>query len=64
MTRIFVAHRLNSLQQCDRIYWLEGGKIVRQGTAQEILGEYGQGMNGKGDFIDVSADAFNVVEEI
>ena len=42
MTRIIVAHRLNSLRQCDRVYWLEGGRVVRQGTAQDILGEYGQ----------------------
>jgi len=40
MTRIFIAHRLSSLQQCDTIYWLEGGRIVRQGAAQEILKEY------------------------
>ncbi|MCL2625735.1 MAG: ABC transporter ATP-binding protein/permease [Cystobacterineae bacterium] len=40
MTRVFIAHRLSSLQQCDTIYWLEGGKIVRQGAAKEILKEY------------------------
>ena len=45
MTRILVAHRLDSLRQCDRIYQLEKGVIVRQGSAREVLEEYGLGAN-------------------
>ena len=40
MTRILVAHKLTTLAQCDLVYWLENGKLVRQGSAQEILADY------------------------
>jgi len=49
MTRIFVAHRLSSLQQSDRIYQLENGAIVRQGTAKKVLEEYERQSSSRGD---------------
>jgi ABC-type multidrug transport system fused ATPase/permease subunit len=40
MTRILIAHKLTTLDQCDVVYWLEDGQLVRQGGAREILAEY------------------------
>lgn len=37
MTIIMIAHRLSSLQACDRILLLEDGRIKRQGTPQDLL---------------------------
>lgn len=37
-TMIVIAHRLTTVQHCDRIYKLENGMIVASGTPQEILG--------------------------
>jgi len=36
-TMIVIAHRLTTVQHCDRIYKMEKGKIVASGTPQEIL---------------------------
>ena len=36
-TMIIIAHRLTTVQHCDRIYVLENGKIIRQGTPKNIL---------------------------
>jgi len=36
-TMIVIAHRLTTVQHCDRIYRLEQGKIVEEGTPQQIL---------------------------
>ncbi|MBT5269827.1 MAG: ABC transporter ATP-binding protein [Candidatus Marinimicrobia bacterium] len=36
-TIVIIAHRLTTVQHCDRIYKLEKGKIVAAGRAQEIL---------------------------
>lgn len=40
MTRILIAHKLTTLEQCDVVYWLENGSLVRQGSAREVLMEY------------------------
>ena len=37
-TMIIVAHRTNTLRFCDKIYKLEGGRIVGVGTPDEMLG--------------------------
>jgi len=37
-TILMVAHRLSTLKGCDIIIELENGKIKRQGTPYEILG--------------------------
>lgn len=42
MTIVIVAHRLTTVQGCDVLYWLEGGKIFRQGRTDEVLPEYEQ----------------------
>ena len=36
-TRITIAHRLSTVQECDRIVVLEGGKITEEGTYQELM---------------------------
>ena len=36
-TLIVVAHRLSTLRHCDKIYRIESGRIVEQGTPSEIL---------------------------
>ncbi|MEK9762474.1 MAG: ABC transporter ATP-binding protein, partial [Deltaproteobacteria bacterium] len=38
-TMIVIAHRLSTVQHCDRIYRLEHGRIVEVGTPQEVLSE-------------------------
>ena len=36
-TRIVIAHRLSTIKQCDRIIVLDGGKIVEDGTYEELI---------------------------
>lgn len=37
ITRIVVAHRLSTIQNCDRIYVMEDGKIVQQGNYDTLM---------------------------
>ena len=41
-TRIVIAHRLSTIKHCDRILYLEGGKILEDGTYDELIA-----LNGK-----------------
>jgi ABC-type bacteriocin/lantibiotic exporter with double-glycine peptidase domain len=36
-TRIIIAHRLSTIKQCNRIIFLEKGKIVEDGTYEELI---------------------------
>jgi len=36
-TQIIIAHRLSTLQRCDRILWLNDGMVYKIGTPSEIL---------------------------
>jgi ABC-type multidrug transport system fused ATPase/permease subunit len=36
-TIIIVAHRLSTVEHCDRLYRLEGGRVVAEGTSVEIV---------------------------
>lgn len=40
-TRIVIAHRLSTIRQCDRIIVLDQGKIVEDGTYDELVGKGG-----------------------
>ena len=41
MTIILIAHRLNTLKNCDIIFKLEKGKVIDQGTFEKlIINEY------------------------
>lgn len=41
-TRIVIAHRLSTIRHCDRIIFLDGGKIVEDGSYDELMA-----LNGK-----------------
>ena len=36
-TRVVIAHRLSTIRECDRIIYLENGKIVEDGTYDELI---------------------------
>lgn len=41
-TRIVIAHRLSTIKQCDRIIYLEKGKIAEDGTYDELIAKNGK----------------------
>ena len=40
-TRIVIAHRLSTIKHCDRILVLDGGKIIEDGTYDELIEQNG-----------------------
>ena len=36
-TRIVIAHRLSTIKHCDRILVLDGGKIIEEGTYEQLV---------------------------
>ena len=40
-TAIFIAHRLSTVRNCDLIFVLDGGRIVEQGTYQDLIARGG-----------------------
>ena len=41
-TRIVIAHRLSTIRECDRIIYLENGRIVEDGTYDELISRGGR----------------------
>lgn len=40
-TRIVIAHRLSTIRECDRIIVLDGGKIIEEGSYDELIKQNG-----------------------
>jgi len=36
-TIILIAHRLNTIEKCDQVFYFEGGRLSNQGTFKELL---------------------------
>lgn len=36
-TLVIITHRLSTVEKCDRIYFIDKGKITKQGSAEEVL---------------------------
>ena len=36
-TRVVIAHRLSTIRNCDRILYIEGGRILEDGTYDELI---------------------------
>ncbi|HZG40579.1 MAG TPA: NHLP bacteriocin export ABC transporter permease/ATPase subunit [Nodosilinea sp.] len=41
VTRVVIAHRLSTIRHADRIYVLEAGRLVQQGSFEELAGQPG-----------------------
>ena len=39
-TLVIIAHRLSTVEDCDKIIWLENGKVLAVGPAKEIIKNY------------------------
>lgn len=47
-TCIVIAHRLSTVEHCDIIYWIDNGRVVAQGSPEEILPAYSASFAGAG----------------
>jgi ABC-type bacteriocin/lantibiotic exporter with double-glycine peptidase domain len=41
-TRVVIAHRLSTIRECDRIIYLENGKIIEDGTYDDLIAQNGK----------------------
>ncbi|GFM38102.1 ABC transporter ATP-binding protein [Desulfovibrio psychrotolerans] len=56
LTMLIIAHRLSTVEQCDKVVWLEGGRIVMDGTPAEVLPHYRASLGAENDLPDSSGD--------
>ncbi|MBD5137548.1 MAG: ABC transporter ATP-binding protein [Lachnospiraceae bacterium] len=40
MTCIIIAHRLTTVENCDMLYWIDGGRVVEYGEPAKVLPRY------------------------
>ena len=40
-TRLVIAHRLSTIRHCDRILVLDGGRIIEDGTYEQLIEKNG-----------------------
>lgn len=40
-TTIIIAHRLSTIENCDKIFVLESGKVLEEGSFNELKGKNG-----------------------
>ncbi len=52
VTSIIIAHRLTSIEKCDRMIWMANGEIVEVGTPEEIIPKYVSSLKGNDDTSD------------
>lgn len=43
-TTVIIAHRLTTVESCDRVLWLSGGRVVGEGPPAELLPKYLESM--------------------
>lgn len=41
-TRIVIAHRLSTIKNCDRIIYLENGKVLEEGSYDDLIAKNGK----------------------
>jgi ATP-binding cassette subfamily B protein len=44
-TVVTIAHRLSTIRNCDKIFFLEQGKVVEEGTHEQLLSKNGEYAN-------------------
>lgn len=51
ITLLVIAHRLHTVAECDTVYWLEKGRVVREGDPAVVLPEYEAALARRQDYI-------------
>ncbi|MDR1659380.1 MAG: ABC transporter ATP-binding protein/permease [Desulfovibrio sp.] len=47
ITTIIIAHRLSTVERCDALLWIEGGRLVASGPPDAVLPEYRAFLDGR-----------------